>query len=193
MSKSKERILTSAQELFHKNGFQQTSVDDILRESGVSKSNFYYHFKSKEELGLICLDMRIRQYEADVLEKTLKDPTLTPTERLSRFYKAVQSFHRKTKSPKGCPFGNLAIEMSGVNEKFRERLSDFFGIWQKAIEHCIAEGMNNGEFRSDIPPKTIAQLILSHLEGAVMMVKTHRSLKPLSSGSDTIMKLLEAA
>ena len=56
MNKSKERLLASARELIHENGFQQTSVDEILKKSGVTKSNFYYHFKSKEELGLIILE-----------------------------------------------------------------------------------------------------------------------------------------
>ncbi len=193
MSKSKDRILTNAQELFHKKGFQQTSVDEILRESGVTKSNFYYHFKSKEELGLQILDRRIKQYEAEVLSTTLENKSMSPSVRIGKFYAKVKTFHADMGCVKGCPFGNLAIEMSGVNEKFRGSLSAFFIRWEKTIEDCISEGINNGEFRDDISPKIIAQLILSHLEGAVMMVKTHRSIDPLSSGSKTIIKLLEAA
>jgi hypothetical protein len=83
--------------------------------------------------------------------------------------------------------------MSGSNESFREKLSIFFNSWEKTIEECISEGMRSGDFRSDLPPGVIAQLILSHLEGAIMMVKTHRSIEPLSSGSETIMRLLKAA
>ena len=193
MNKSKEKILASARELFHENGFQQTSVDEILKKSGVTKSNFYYHFKSKEELGLIILDKFIKQYETDVLTKTLGNKTLTPSERLIVFYNAVRTFHRDLEKPKGCPFGNMAIEMSGSNEGFREKLSVFFNSWEKTIEDCIREGMSTGDFRSDLPPGVIAQLILSHLEGAILMVKTHRSIEPLSSGSETILRLLTAA
>ena len=193
MNKSKEKILASAKELFHENGFQQTSVDEILKQSGVTKSNFYYHFKSKEELGLTILDRFIRHYETDVLLKTLGNRSLQPSERLNEFYKAVKTFHRDSEKPKGCPFGNLAIEMSGANENFREKLSAFFNSWERTIQECIEEGMGKGDFRSDLPPGVIAQLILSHLEGAIMMVKTHRSIEPLSTGIETIMKLLKAA
>jgi len=193
LNKSKEKILASAKELFHENGFQQTSVDEILRKSGVTKSNFYYHFKSKEELGLIILDRFIQLYESDVLMKTLGNKELTPCNRLTEFYRAVRTFHRDLEKPRGCPFGNMAIEMSGSNESFRERLSVFFSSWEKIIEECISEGMRSGDFRSDLPPGVIAQLILSHLEGAIMMVKTHRSIEPLSSGSETILRLLKAA
>lgn len=193
MNKSKEKILASAKELFHEYGFQQTSVDEILKKSGVTKSNFYYHFKSKEELGLIILERFIKQYEADVLMKTLGNKSLGPSERLVEFYNAVKTFHRDLNNPKGCPFGNMAIEMSGSNENFREKLSAFFNSWEKVIEECINEGMSTGDFRSDLHPGVVAQLILSHLEGAIMMVKTHRSIEPLSSGSETIMRLLKAA
>lgn len=193
MNKSKEKILASAKDLFHEYGFQQTSVDEILKKSGVTKSNFYYHFKSKEELGLIILQRFMALYESDVLTKTLGNKSLSPSVRLAEFYNSVKTFHRDLQNPRGCPFGNLAIEMSGSNENFRERLSAFFNSWEKIIEECINEGMSTGDFRSDLPPGVIAQLILSHLEGVIMMVKTHRSLEPLSTGSETILRLLKAA
>jgi TetR/AcrR family transcriptional repressor of nem operon len=193
LNKSKEKILASAKELFHENGFQQTPVDEILKKSGVTKSNFYYHFKSKEELGLVILERFIRQYESDVLVKTLGNKSLGPSERLVEFYKSVRTFHRDLQNPKGCPFGNLAIEMSGSNEYFRKKLSLFFNSWERTIEECIKEGISTGDFRGDLPPDVLAQLILSHLEGAIMMVKTHRSIEPLSSGSETILRLLRAA
>jgi TetR/AcrR family transcriptional repressor of nem operon len=193
LTKSKEKILASAKELFHEHGFQQTSVDEILKHSGVTKSNFYYHFKSKEELGLMVLDRFIAHYESEVLLKTLGNRSLQPSEKLNHFYATVKTYHCGMQKVKGCPFGNLAIEMSGGNEHFRKRLSEFFNSWERIIEECIEEGMSKGDFRSDLPPVVVAQLILSHLEGAIMMVKTHRSMEPLSTGSETMMKLLKAA
>lgn len=193
ISGSKRRIIDSAQELFHRQGFQQTSLDDITRQSGVTKSNLYYHFKSKEELGLETLRERISHYEAEVLEPTLRNTSLTPAGRLSEFYKRVGNYHRSQTPPKGCPFGNLATEMCGTNDNFREVLSAFFEAWEAAIESCVREGIDNGEFRNDFSSRLIAQMILSHLEGAVMMVKTHRTMEPLDSGTEMIMRLLKSA
>jgi len=50
------RILDAAARLFHRRGFQPTSLDEIVAASGVCRSNLYYHFASKEELGLAVLD-----------------------------------------------------------------------------------------------------------------------------------------
>jgi len=83
--------------------------------------------------------------------------------------------------------------MSDINENFRLRLSEFFNHWQKIIEGCIKEGIKKKEFRDDLSSKSISQLILSHLEGTIMMVKTHRSISPFNNGSKTIIKLIKAA
>lgn len=191
MNTSKEKVIESAQKLFHIYGFQNTSIDDILESTGVTKSNLYYHFKSKEELGLLILEKRIREYEDKFFSDTLENYSLSPQRRLKKYYKKVTDYHEKLECKNGCPFGNLALEMSDTNEKFRSQLSEFFNHWQKVIEKCIREGIELKEFRSDISPKIISQLILSHLEGAILLAKTHRSITHLSSGSKTIMKLIK--
>lgn len=191
MNTSKEKVIDSAQKLFHLNGFHNTSIDDILESTGVTKSNLYYHFKSKEELGLLILEKRIGEYENKFFSDTLENNSLSPERRLKKYFMRVTAYHEDLKCKSGCPFGNLALEMSDTNEKFRSRLSEFFSHWQKTVEKCIKQGIKKKEFRDDISPKNISQLILSHLEGAILMTKTHRSIIPLSSGHKTIMKLLK--
>jgi TetR/AcrR family transcriptional repressor of nem operon len=193
MKKNRDKIMEVASELFHKRGYQHTSVDEILAGSGTSKSNFYYHFRTKEQLALTILDERIRQFESEVISTTLGENSLSPKSRLLKLYDRVTTFHRSLKCSKGCPFGNLAIEMSDVNEKFRGRLSGFFRRWEKGIESCIVEGIEKGEFRSDLNPNSTAGFVLSQLEGAIMMVKTHKTIAPLVTGTETVLKLLEAA
>lgn len=191
--KSKEKIIQVAAHLFHKNGYQTTTVDEISETTGVTKSNLYYHFRSKEQLALEALDMRMKQFESEVILSTLGKISLPPKKRLQQFYDRVANFHSSLKCRCGCPFGNLAIEMSDVSEKFRKRLSAFFRNWERAIEKCVDEGMSKGEFRCDIKPKLAAQLILSQVEGAIMMVKTHKTIEPLNDGAKAVLKLLEPA
>ncbi len=135
----------------------------------------------------------MKQFESEVISSTLGEVSLSPKKRLQRFYNRIASFHRGLKCRYGCPFGNLAVEMSDVSEKFRKRLSAFFKNWEKAIEVCIDDGINKREFRRDISPKLAAQMILSQVEGAIMIVKTHKTLEPLDGGAQAVPKLLEAA
>jgi AcrR family transcriptional regulator len=57
---TRDQILDAAARLIHIKGYHATSLDDVLRESGVGKGNFYYYFKSKEDLGHAILDRATR-------------------------------------------------------------------------------------------------------------------------------------
>jgi len=48
--KTRERIVESARELFNRRGFSDVSIDEIMRQAGLTRGGFYNHFKAKEEL-----------------------------------------------------------------------------------------------------------------------------------------------
>jgi len=191
--KNKDKILQTAYKMIYKNGYEQTSVDQIIAKAGVSKSNFYYHFPCKEVLGLAVLEKRIENYVKNVLEPTLSNENLTPYNRLSSFYDQVIGLHENSNCRYGCPFGNLAIELSAKNNKFRLRLEEFFEYWRQRIEHCLAEGIKAGEFSDRFDSQIFSELILSHLHGAVLMSKTYKKINALEKGSKEIINLLKAA
>ena len=53
---TKNRVVETARRLFHVQGFSNTSMDDIIKKSGVKKGNLYFYFKSKDELGYAVLN-----------------------------------------------------------------------------------------------------------------------------------------
>ena len=54
--RTREAILKAAKRLILIKGYNATSVDDLLHDSGVGKGSFYHYFKSKEDLGYAILD-----------------------------------------------------------------------------------------------------------------------------------------
>lgn len=188
---SKLKVLDSAKKLFHRYGIEQTSVDRILSESNVTKSNFYYHFKSKDQLALQVLQNWINDHQEELLTPTLDNKKHTPGVRLDKFYEKITSHHELMKCENGCPFGNTALELSDLKEEFRLVLSKHFENWRTKIEGCIKEGIEKNEFRSDLDPTVISELILSHLEGAIMMVKTHKNILPLKRGGEALQNIIK--
>lgn len=65
---NRELIIVYAGELFLDQGIKATTMDSIVKESGVSKSNIYYHFKSKDEIILAVVDWYIERFKQNVLE-----------------------------------------------------------------------------------------------------------------------------
>jgi TetR/AcrR family transcriptional regulator, transcriptional repressor for nem operon len=190
--RNRDKILQAAAGLFHRHGFQPTSLEEILGKSGVSRSNFYYHFRSKEDLGFAVLAWQVERFDADVICGVLENEALEAREKLERLFRVVTDGLRAAAYRNGCPFGNLAAELSGVHPEFRNRLSAFFRRWEQAVERCVRDGVARGEFRSDVAARRLATALVSQIEGAVLLTKTHGDGEPIEAGAQAMLTLLES-
>jgi TetR/AcrR family transcriptional regulator, transcriptional repressor for nem operon len=187
--RNRDKILDAAADLFHRRGFQPTSLDEILGESGVCRSNFYYHFRSKDDLGLAVLARREDRFDAEVLA-VLHDETMSARERIERLFAMMEESLTPDACLNGCPFGNLAAELNGIHPEFRVRLSAFFRKWEQAIEQCLREGIARGEFGCDLNAYRVATALVSQIEGAMLLMKAHGSGDPLEAGAHVMLNLL---
>ena len=190
---NREKLINVASELFHSHGFGGTSIDMIMRKSGVSRSNFYYYFESKEALGLLAIEKVASEFEEEILSKTILNQDLNPLERLDSFYRKAISLSRSLFSQPpyaGCFFGNLALEQSGISENFRSVLNGFFKEWKDSFEQCLRDGVEQGFFREEIDPKAAAGLLISQIEGAILLSKVGNSIEPFESACATMRNLI---
>lgn len=192
---NREKILECAKELFYHVGYQATSVDDILKHCSVAKSNFYYHFESKEQLAAEVLDRRIEEYDR-MVQRTLRCPELSPVKRLDKFFAGIKEAQGEVSRMAGCPFGNFAAalpssEQDPRQERFRKRLSQLFLNMETAIRECLTEGVEHGEFRGDIPPAEMAAFLVATVQGLLILTKTHKDTAPLISGFAVVQKLIQ--
>ena len=190
---SRDKIIQTAKELFYHHGFQVTSIDDILQVSGVARSNFYYHFPTKEELIIAVLELRISEYEL-LLVHSLQNHQLEPSARLNRFFEHICHVQAQEKLA-GCPFGNMAAALptdstDTRNERFRKKLSVMFQLMEDSMRDCLAEGMNQGHFRSDLSPAELASFLMAVLQGLLIMAKAHQDTTPLIRGLAVAKELL---
>src|SRR5205807_8002900 len=100
---TREAILKAASRLIHVHGYNHTSLDDVLRESGVGKGNLYYYFKSKEELGYAILDQIIGSILERMLKPCLANPEGQALAQIRWFFDRLLEALRTGKSLGGCP------------------------------------------------------------------------------------------
>jgi TetR/AcrR family transcriptional repressor of nem operon len=74
----------------------------------------------------------------------------------------------------GCFIGNIASEMSDANEKFRQRIGDFFKEWAGGMAGCLSRAQKAGLFGPGLDPRAAAEAILSLYEGAILMARAER-------------------
>ena len=174
---NREKILVAGLKLVHERGFGAASVRDIIEAAGVPLGSFTNHFASKEAFGLEILNLYYAKTR-EVLARTLRNDALSPLARLHDYIKANTKPAQSESTKIGCLFGNFSAETSYGSEAIRTRLVEIFDEIQAAVEYCLQAAVRTGE----LPPTTecddIAALIVSSLQGAILLAKAYRSSEP---------------
>lgn len=159
---TKELIIKHAFDLFAENGYSDTSVDDIVRSSGISKGGIYYYFKSKEEIFLEIAEVRFRQRKTliDNLKniKSSKEKIIEYIRwTLKGFFdEEVQKLSRFT-----FEFWSVLSRNPHMKEKSKERYRNFHGV----LSEILKEGIQEGEFRQDMDVDAMIYILLSSMDG----------------------------
>ncbi len=157
-------------------GFHGTSLDDVLRESGVGKGSLYHFFRSKEDLGHAILDGIIASFIEQTVDPCFSDPAVKPLAQIRCFLDRVVATQRAGNCVGGCPLGNLASELSDVHEGFRARLAQVFSTWRARLTQALGQAQHQGELSGECRPETVAQFLVASLEGAILMTKVTKDI-----------------
>ena len=177
MSKSTDtraNILNKAFDLIYVSGYQATSIDEILATTNVTKGAFYYHFSSKEQMGLAVINEIIYPeiYQSFILP--LKD-TDKPVKDIYKMIRTILFDVPFFKVENGCPLANLIQEMCPLNLDFGIALDGISGMCIEALEEALKQGKKAGKIRSDTNVYEAAYFILSGYWGVRVLGKLHAS------------------
>ena len=173
---TRDQILNAAARLIHVQGYHSTSLDDVLRESGVGKGNFYYYFKSKEDLGYAIIDRITRGFVERSLGPSFGDAEADPVAQIRAFLDRVLEAQRVRNCVGGCVMGNLASELSDVHEGFRQRLASLFDTWRTHLADAVRRGQARGQLRADLDAARLAQFLVAGLEGSILLSKVTKDI-----------------
>jgi len=160
----------------HVQGYQNTSLDDVLRESGAGKGNFYHHFRSKEDLGYAILDQLVARFLGRTLEPCFSDTDAPRLGQIGCFLDRVLQAQRERNCVGGCAMGNLACELSDVHEGFRARLASVFTGWRERLTLALREAQQRGEVVTGCDAESIGYFLVASLEGAILLSKVSKDI-----------------
>jgi AcrR family transcriptional regulator len=126
---TREHIVEAADRLFYRNGFEHTSFSAIADAVKISRGNFYYHFKTKDEILDAVIDLRLANTQAmlDQWEAEGKEPA----DRILCFIRMMIA-NRDHIKHYGCPVGTLCTELAKLNHVSQteaNRLFTLFRTW----------------------------------------------------------------
>jgi len=112
---ARERILTTAYDLFSRRGVHDVGVDELTEQADVAKATLYRHFASKDELVLAFLERREETWTKGWVEAGARGRGTNPEERLLAIFDVFDEWFR-TADFEGCSFINVLLEMTPHHE-----------------------------------------------------------------------------
>ncbi|OJV52764.1 MAG: TetR family transcriptional regulator [Bacteroidetes bacterium 43-16] len=158
-------ILQKSFELIYAHGYQTTSIDDILTTTQVTKGAFYYHFKTKDEMGMAIINELMKP----TLTNSFIEPLAKEADPLTAIYKLMYGLLMKNdflKVAYGCPAANFTQEMTPWNKDFTRALNGITEQWHQVMAAALEKGKQNGYVRKDVHPKQVTLFIMAGYWGA---------------------------
>lgn len=170
------RILDSAERFVQARGYNGFSYADVASELGITKASLHYHFASKTDLGQALISRYSERFSV-ALEEIDSRASDAPArlDAYAALYGEVLRGHRM------CLCGMLAAEYATLPQRIKEGLTAFFDLNQAWLEHVLEQGSADGSLSLTAPSAETAQLIVSALEGAMLVARPYGELDRFDS------------
>ncbi|QTL01634.1 TetR/AcrR family transcriptional regulator [Aquabacter sp. L1I39] len=126
-SQTRQQIVEAADRLFYERGYEATSFGDIAQAVGLSRGNFYYHFKTKDEILAAVIALRLDATRA--MLETWEEGTPLPLERIRSFVH-ILIMNRAQIMAHGCPVGTLCNELAKLDHAAKGDAAAIFGLFR---------------------------------------------------------------
>lgn len=129
MSDKATQIIEAADRLFYQRGYDHTSFSDIADAVGISRGNFYYYFKSKDDILGEVIALRVRNTES--LLRQWEAEGSRPADRIRSFIH-ILIMNRAKIMLYGCPVGTLCAELAKLDHALQadaNKLFTLFRVW----------------------------------------------------------------
>lgn len=148
---TKAKIARVAWKLFHEKGYDETTIDEIILQSGTSKGSFYHYYSGKDELLVALSEIFDAKYEEVI--QTL-DPEMDSFDKLMILCYSVHDLIGEE-----IPMGLLAsLYSSQVITKGDKHLLNQNRFYYKLINQLVDEGQRRGQITRSLPYYEIAHL-----------------------------------
>lgn len=180
---TRDNIVTAADQLFYQRGFEHTSFADVAEVVGISRGNFYYHFKTKDQILDAVVEKRLALRQA-MLDQWEFEGQI-PRQRVASFIRILLTNEAKIRAH-GCPIGTLFAELSKLDHAGVDgarRLFDLFRVWLRRQ----FERMGRPQDADDL-----AMHILARSQGVAMLANAYPDESFLEQEVQHMLAWLEA-
>lgn len=158
------RMQVTGLELFYKNGYYNTSIDDILKSLSLSKGAFYYHFQSKEDFFVsIVQNLIVRKVYSMLIEpiEGRENPFLV----IEKCFENALETAEHNEMDYGFILSNFISEFNRRNTVISNYLMDIYKVWEVNLISILQKGKSDGYVDRHVDSEGVATYLISSYMG----------------------------
>lgn len=174
---NRQRIIDAADNLFYRRGYNQTSFQDISDATGIPRGNFYYYFKTKDEILNAVVDARISDFSSSLHK--IESEVQNPVERLLMFSNVLDE-EQESVIQSGCPLGSLSSELAKDEPGLHKKSVEVFVLLRQWLRRQFeASGQSNAD--------ELAMELLTRLQGVAVIACAFKDVDYLKRSHQKII------
>ena len=184
---ARDRIIETALELFYKQGYLATGINQIISESQVAKATFYAQFASKESLCIAYLQERHKIWMSWLADSISDD--WEPREKILGIFSFLKKWMQES-NYRGCAFLNIASEVPLAESKIRNEVVKHKNSLQTFILESLLDLVTDQKHKPNIGPEELAKTIYVLVEGAIVASQNYNALWPIEAAQNAVEILI---
>ncbi len=183
-----DEALDRALETFWAQGYESTSMDDLLKQMGINRGSFYDTFNSKHDVLIDSLKRYDREYRRADLRASAVGRG--PREAILSLFKAMAEGNRGPHGKHGCFLVNSALEMAPKDDQVAKIVRSGFRDTEKFFAGLLEQGQSSGEISGELDPEETARVLTCQLLGLMVLVRSGSNRSVIRSAAGLAEDLL---
>ena len=169
--------LQSAIELFWEKGYYDSSVDEVVKRSGVAKYGLYGTFGTKRELFLKALNQYAIDRHRDI-QRPIRKPNASLPE-IRAFFRQATKLMTQENHVRGCLICNTGIELGSRDPEIRDFVRNFFRDLAKVLQRCLVRAVDQGELEASNDIAGLASYLATEFRAVLMLAASEHSRRDI--------------
>ncbi|MEW5675635.1 TetR/AcrR family transcriptional regulator [Flavobacterium enshiense] len=188
--RTRQFIIEKTAPIFNTKGYAGTSLSDITEATGLTKGSIYGNFKNKDEVAIAAFEYNFDRLLIMLNSEINKKKTYR--EKLLCFPELYLGFLGEKFPVGGCPIMNTAIEADDTHTELKNEAKKALIKWFDSFVYLINKGKEKGEFKPETNAEDKALVIISLIEGGIMITKVTGKMNHLKSLMNSLKLIIEA-
>ena len=191
---TRKRLLKAAKKLVMSKGFAGMSIDDVLKETGLTKGAFFHHFKSKADLA----DQLMRWYaenDMKMFRTLLAEAEAAYDDPLAQLLQFLRDFEAylcdPDNPPRGCMYALYTYEDDHFENTVKDFVSETLRTWTAMYIRKFQEVLDRYAPAREVTAKRLAEMFVAVIEGGLILERAHGNPGMAARQSEQFRNYLE--